>query len=481
MNLNQTVKPLVVDLDGTLIKTDLLYESASNFIGEYPLRFFQMLGWLKKGKSYLKARCVEAGIVDVTLLPYNSNLVSWLHQQKALGRVIVLATASHRILADAVAEHLGFFDEVMATEGEINLKSKTKRDVLVGRFGERGFDYIGNDHADFPVWSSADTSYLVSSSSTFTNKVDSMSNLGEVFPDERPPLMQSLFKALRPHQWIKNLLIVVPLLAAHRLGNLSGDIDTLIAFIVFCLTASSVYVLNDLLDVADDRSHHYKRKRPFAAGHLSLLLGWFFWPSLLIVALFIACLALPGTFIMVLITYFVLTLAYSLWLKQSTILDVLTLACLYTLRLFAGAAAAGVFLSFWLLTFSMFFFLSLAFIKRFSEIQAARQADLDGQIRGRGYVHQDLEVVSSMGIGAGYLSILVLALYIQDFHTAVLYHSPMIIWLACPILLYWISRAWLLAHRGEMHDDPTVFAIKDPTSWVVSACFLSVFLLAKVV
>jgi 4-hydroxybenzoate polyprenyltransferase len=249
---------------------------------------------------------------------------------------------------------------------------------------------------------------------------------------------------------------------------------------VFGLTASSVYILNDLADVADDRHHHRKRFRPFAFGNLSLLTGWVAWPSLLIAAFVLASTLLPASFVWVLGAYFILTLAYSLRLKQSAMLDVLTLAGLYTIRIIAGAAAISVPLSFWLLSFSVFIFLSLAFIKRFSELKTARKSGHEGNIRGRGYVHQDLELVSSMGSSAGYLSVLVLALYIQDAVNANLYGAPQVIWLACPILLYWISRAWLIAHRGQMHDDPIVFAIKDRVSWVVGACFLGVFALAKV-
>ncbi|MBU3548034.1 UbiA family prenyltransferase [Polynucleobacter sp. P1-05-14] len=475
----QSTLPLVVDLDGTLIKTDLLFESANQFITRHPFRLATLLGWFIQGKSHLKAELAKNYSFDASSLPCNLNLVAWLSEQRRQGRKIILATASHKLLAEAVANHLGLFDEVLATEGEINLKANQKRDLLVSKYGDRGFDYIGNDDADFPVWRAANAAYVVSSSPAFINRVRAFSNLTQTFPSERPSIIGVLVKALRPHQWLKNILIFVPLLAAQYFGNLVSDIQALIAFGIFSLTASSVYALNDLVDVADDRHHHRKRYRPFAAGNLSLVTGWLLWPLLLVMSFGLTWLLLPPAFIAVLAVYLTLTLAYSLRLKQTAIIDVLTLAGLYTLRIIAGAAAISVPLSFWLLTFSMFIFLSLAFIKRFSELKSARHANLDGPLRGRGYEYQDIELVSTMGISSGYLAVLVLALYIQDGRTSELYHTPQFIWLACPILLFWISRAWLITHRGQMHDDPIVFAIKDKSSWILGLTLLGLFSLAK--
>lgn len=472
--------PIVVDLDGSLIKTDLLVESANEQLIANPKNVFKLFFWLQQSKACLKERLAELSQIDPASLPYNKALVAWLHQQKALGRIIILATASHRLLADRVAEHIGLFDEVLATEGGLNLKAHNKRDALVARYGEQGFDYVGNDEPDLVVWQSARKAYVVSSSPAFINRVREQGNLEEIFSAEQLPLGLALTKALRPHQWIKNLLIFVPLLAAHRFSDEVSLLNVFFAFIIFGLTASSVYVLNDLVDVADDRHHQRKRFRPFASGNLSLFTGWMTWPLLLLTAFVLAGIFLPLSFFGVLGAYFVLTIAYSFRLKQIAMLDVLTLAGLYTIRIIAGATAIDVQPSFWLLTFSMFIFLSLAFIKRFSELKSARRSGHEGNIRGRGYVHQDLELVSSMGSGSGYLSVMVLALYIQDAHTSELYAVPQFIWLACPMLLYWISRAWLFAHRGQMHDDPIVFAIKDRVSWIVGGFFISVFALAKV-
>ena len=474
-------RPLVVDLDGTLIKTDLLAETANRFLVEQPFRFFKLLVWLAQGKSALKTHLVDATRIDVTSLPYNADLIEWLNAQKAEGRQIILATASHKVLADQVARHLGLFDDVLATDVTTNLKSGAKRDALVNRYGERGFDYVGNDWPDVPVWKSAAQAHVVSQSKRLIRTARAHGNQGRILDDGKPPMASALLQAMRPHQWVKNLLLFIPLMAAHRYGHSASVLQALLAFLVFGLTASSVYLLNDLVDVADDRHHSRKRHRPFAAGNLGLVQGWLIWPALLLLAFTLSGMGLPWPFTAALATYFVLTLAYSLRLKQVPVVDVLTLAALYTLRIIAGAAAVAVPLSFWLLSFSMFLFLSLAFIKRYSELRAARATGQSTALRGRGYEPQDLELVSSLGGTAGYISVLVLALYIQDSHTASLYATPTFIWLACPLLLFWISRAWLITHRGHMHDDPIVFALKDRVSWVVAALFVVVFVLAKVI
>lgn len=477
---NPGVHPIVVDLDGTLIKTDLLAETASRFLLEQPFRCFQILAWLAGGKSTLKARLAESTTVDIATLPYNRALLEWLQQQKAQGRTLVLATASHRLVADRVAAHLGLFDEVLATDAETNLKGGAKRDALVHRYGENGYAYVGNDWPDVAVWQSAAEAHVVSRSASLIGKAREHGKPGLTFGDGKAGLGKALLKAMRPHQWVKNMLIFVPLLAAHRYGDIPSVVQALLAFVVFSLTASSIYLLNDLVDVADDRHHTRKRHRPFAAGDLSLLSGWIAWPVLLALGFLLAVATLPGPFIAAMAAYFVLTVTYSLRLKQVPVVDVLALAGLYTLRIIAGAAAVEVPLSFWLLAFSTFLFLSLALIKRYSELLSARAAGQSTALRGRGYMPQDLEIVSSLGGSSGYIAVLVLALYIQDSHTAAMYATPTVIWLACPLMLFWISRVWLIAHRGQMHSDPIVFALKDPVSWIVAAMFAAVFGFAKV-
>jgi len=473
-------RPLVVDLDGTLIRTDLLVESASQFLIQHPLQFFKPLLWLLRGKAALKTELAQRVTLDASALPYNTDVLDWLRAEKHNGRHLVLATASHRLLADQVAMHLQLFDEVLATEGATNLKSTAKAQALVSRYGEAGFDYVGNDWPDLSVWAQAHTAHVVDAPSALLDRAQAQGNVGQVFPRNRVSLFAAMLKAMRLHQWMKNILVFVPLMTAHQYADVQRDALALMAFVIFSLTASSVYLLNDLVDVQDDRHHMRKRNRPFASGALSLVMGWAAWPLLLMAAVVLSVLFMPVLFSVSLCVYFVLTVAYSLSLKQLAVVDVLTLAALYTLRLIAGAAAVDVAASFWLLLFSMFIFLSLALIKRYSELKVAREAGKTGALRGRGYQPEDLELVSSLGGSAGFIAVLVLALYIQDGQAAQLYATPQLIWLACPVMLFWISRAWLIAHRGRMHDDPIVFALKDKVSWGVGAFMVAVLALARV-
>jgi 4-hydroxybenzoate polyprenyltransferase/phosphoglycolate phosphatase-like HAD superfamily hydrolase len=480
-NLSEVASiPIVVDLDGTLIKTDLLLESANQFLIKQPSSFLRLIFWALGKRSALKESLARRVHIDCQSLPYNEELVCWLQEQKSVGRTLILATASHHSLAKAVADHLGLFSDVIATTGDRNLKAAAKRDELVERFGHHQFDYIGDSRADMAVWPAARQAMLVSRSADFIKSAQKVADVKKIFDPERRSFFSSLLKAIRIHQWVKNLLIFVPLLAAHQFNHPDSIFLEMVAFLVFGLIASSVYVLNDLVDIENDRHHSTKKSRPFASGDLSLLFAWILWPCLAIVGFGLAALFLPLHFIATLAVYLFLTLAYTFRLKQIAIVDVLVLAGLYTLRIIAGAAAISVPLSFWLLTFSMFIFLSLALVKRFSELLAAKQSGHAGLVRGRGYIPEDLGVVSSMGIASGYISVLVLALYIQDSYTSVLYKHPQLIWLACPLMLFWISRVWLITHRGDMHSDPIVFAVRDKASLGLAFCFGLIFLLAMI-
>ena len=513
--------PIVVDLDGTLVRTDLLMETATQFVCRHPWRAPQLLLWLLGGRAHLKARLARATTLDPATLPYNNGLLDWLSAEGGKGRRLVLATASHRHLAEPVSSHLGLFNEVLATEEGHNLKGAAKRDCLVERFGQKGFDYLGNAATDLPVWAVARQAYVVIDPSTsgakaerLVERVRRFGNLAAVFGETRPsgqpstdlalcpvrddcPTSQGganlpsqsrqanlwsrpLITALRPHQWLKNLLLLVPLFAAHRYTDPASVGHAILGSLAYCLVASSAYLCNDLADLAHDRAHPTKRYRPLAAGDLSLLHAWVLWPLLLVLAITLGALALPPLFPLSLVGYFALTLGYSLWLKRLVLIDVLTLAGLYALRIAAGAAAIAVPPSFWLVTFAMFLFLSLAFVKRYAELQAAGDQGQAGPLPGRGYWPGDLPLISQLGTGTGLVAVLVLALYIRDGHTAELYRQPQLIWLACPLLLFWISRLWLLAHRGRVQADPVLFALRDGTSWLVAGAFLLIFGLARV-
>ena len=468
---------LVVDLDGTLVLSDMLVENIFLFLRLHPLRIFEVFFWLVRGKAYFKRRLADVVLPEVDLLPYNKPLLVWLKQQRAEGALLVLATASDLRIAQKVAEHLGLFDEVLGTENT-NLSSRNKRDVLVQRYGERGYEYVGNSAADLAVWKTASVIHVANPEYGTLAAARKIGKIEMIF-ENRPAYFHALIKALRLHQWAKNLLLFVPLLASHRIMETQLLLSGLLAFIAFGACASSVYLLNDLLDMPDDRQHSTKCKRPLASGALPIFHALFLIPVLLIGAFGLALWLLPIEFAAVLAAYYSLTLAYSLWLKRVVMLDVVTLAMLYTVRVVAGAAAMALVATFWILAFCLFIFLSLAFVKRYTEICDARQKGKIEMSSGRGYYPADFELLASLGGASGYISVLVLALYINDAASGTLYHSQQWMWAACPLLLFWLSRVWLLAHRGQMHDDPIVFALRDHVSRWIGAAFILVFTLAK--
>ncbi|HEX5356128.1 MAG TPA: UbiA family prenyltransferase [Aquabacterium sp.] len=455
--------PLCVDLDGTLIHSDLLLESFLLLIKRNPLYLLLVPFWLLQGKARLKQQIASRVQLDGAALPYTKPLLDWLRGQKEQGRAVWLCTASDIRLAQAVADHVGFFDGVMASDGQLNLSGANKAAELVKRFGDKGFDYCGNEQVDLAVWRHARAAIVVNAGTALVTAAGGVTKVEHAIAP-MPGGPKVILKALRVHQWAKNALIFVPVAAAHQLGVIPALVNSLLAFMAFSLCASSVYLLNDMLDLAADRQHHSKCKRPFASGQLSLLFGLMAAPALLIVAIGLACL-LPIKFMLVLAAYYVATLAYSFGIKQLVMIDVLALAGLYTVRIVAGAAATGIPLSFWLLMFAIFIFLSLAIVKRYAELYVMRQ---QGKLKakGRGYQVEDLALLQSLGGASGYLSILVLALYVNSPDISVLYKHPKIAWGLVPVMLYWISRIWMQTHRGQMHDDPLVYALKDKVSLV---------------
>lgn len=459
-------KILCVDLDGTLLRSDLLLETFFSVIKRRPLDLLRVPGWLVRGKAALKAELAQRARVDAATLPYDERFLAWLREQRAAGRELWLCTASNYRPAQAVAEHLGLFAGVIASTDEHNLSGRAKARELEGRFGAKAFDYCGNESVDLHVWRSSRAAVVVNAGAGVERAARALGTETAVFAPQGG-VLRHLVRALRPHQWAKNALVFVPLLAAHKTGSIAAFIAALLAFLAFSACASSVYVINDLLDLESDRQHPRKRLRPFAAGNLSIMSGIVLAPLLLAGAAVLAYL-LPRDFALVLAAYFVLTLAYSFELKRIAVLDILALAGLYTSRIVAGAAAVNVPLSFWLLLFSVFLFVSLALVKRFAELEALRRA---GKLKasGRGYRVEDLPILHSMGTASGYASVLVLALYINSPAVDGLYRNPKAMWMLCIVLLYWISRVWIKAHRGQMHDDPLVYALKDPVSLATGA------------
>ncbi len=463
---------IAVDLDGTLLRTDTLVESALQFLQQKPLLAPALVAALSRGRAGFKAWLAERVLPDASVLPLNQALFDWLLEQRRQGRSLVLVSAADQRVADAVAAHLGIFDTVIGSDGERNLKGANKAALLVERYGERGYDYAGDSAADTAVWKHARQAIVVAGS-RIQSKAREVAEVSRVFAPTAS-LVTILPRALRVHQWAKNLLVFLPLLAAQKVGVPADVAAACLAFVAMSLTASAVYLINDLFDLQADRVHPSKRLRPFAAGDLPLQSGLLMIPLLLGSAILI-CTLLPAAFAATLLSYFLLTSLYSLILKKVQLLDVFTLAVLYTSRVVAGAAALAIMPSLWLLALSMFMFFSLALVKRYAELRALRERGLL-QAVGRGWRVSDLPLISKLGVASGLLAVAVLALYVNSAPAQRLYLYPQALWGVCPLLLYWIARIWLKTHRGDMHEDPVVFALRDRTSLLigvlVSGCVL---------
>jgi 4-hydroxybenzoate polyprenyltransferase len=471
-----TSPPLAVDLDGTLVKTDLLIESVFILLKRNSLYFFLFPFWLLRGRAFFKRQISIRVALDASALPYREGVVDFLKAEHDRGRRLVLATAADEEIAQQVADHLGLFDAVLASDGKVNLLGRAKRDRLVAQFGLRGFDYAGNDRRDLVVWSSAQKAILVSSSRRLVRSAERLTEVERVF-DGRERRTRSFVRALRPGQWVKNLLVFVPLAAAGNLPEVDLLVRAFLAFFAFSFCASCVYVVNDLADLDADRRHPHKRQRPLAAGEFPLLWMVLSVPLLLGLALLFGW-PLPRSFDMTLMVYFLLNLGYSFTLKRIVLLDVVVLAGLYTMRIMAGSASVNVWPSSWLLAFSTFLFLSLALVKRYAELAMVRVTRGDSA-EVRGYRVIDMELLAALGGGSGYVAVLVLAIYISSGAAELIYARHMLMWLLCPLLLYWISYVWLITHRGRMRDDPVVFTIRDRASQVVAILSAIVFLVSK--
>ena len=452
--------PLCVDLDGTLTPVDTLHESLVGLGRNAPLDFLRTPLWLARGKAGFKRAVFERSPTDIDALPLNEELLAWLRAERQAGRSLVLVTASDRATAEAVAERVGLFDEVIASDGQTNVSGSNKRDALRARFGDKGFDYVGNSRVDLPVWSAAANAIVVGSES-LARRAATVSTVHRRFAAGGASL-RTWLRAARLHQWVKNLLIFVPALLAHTIAEPDVVLIATLAFISFGLCASSVYVFNDLLDLPSDRRHPRKRLRPFASGAIPASQGVVVGSVLLLASAALAA-AINVWFLLALAAYYVVTWAYSLLLKRYALIDVMTLAGLYTMRIIAGSAATQVWPSFWLLGFSVFLFLSLGIVKRFAELDDSRREGKLGA-HGRGYAAADLPLLQSLGTASGYAAVVVMALYINSTVSDDLYTHPKALWMLCPVMLFWVSRVWLLTTRGQMHDDPIVFALKDRTS-----------------
>jgi 4-hydroxybenzoate polyprenyltransferase/phosphoserine phosphatase len=480
---------LCVDLDGTLVKSDTLVDSTLALARQHPAALLQLPRWLLQGKAALKRHVTSAVQLDVAHLPYNRELLQYLEQQHTTGRPIYLATAADSALAHQIAAHLNLFTGVLASDGTLNLAGHNKLTAFRQTFGDN-FSYIGNALPDLPLLQHCQQP-MVANPTAGLRAALRRSGITPVRTfEERVSPLRAWPKAIRIHQWAKNTLIFLPLLLAHA-WDPALVAAALIAFLSFGLCASATYIVNDLLDLEADRQHPRKRWRPFASGDLSAISG------VLVVAVFLAasvCLAFvlphviegispsfallrPYHFLEWLAIYAVTTLAYSLRFKRAVMVDVIVLSGLYTVRILAGSAATGVPVSTWLASFSIFFFLSLAFVKRFAELENLRERG--GAVAGgRGYHVSDIEQLRSFGSASGYVSVAVLTLYISNLAAAQLYSHTNRLWLLVPVMLLWISLLWLRASRGELDEDPVVYAITDRRSLLLGLAVVVIVLSA---
>ena len=467
--------PVCVDLDGTLVKTDTLHECLILLLKVRPWLVLLLPFWMLRGKAFFKRQVCSRVDLDVATLPYHVQLVNHLRQLVQDGRAIYLVTGADACVARKVAAHIGGFAGVICSDGTANLTGSRKCDHLVDRFGEGGFVYAGNGAVDVAVWRKSAAAMVVNASAGVASRAGAVSRIEATF-DDRPQLLRSISRAVRSHQWVKNVLLFVPLITSHRLTDVGLLVKAALAYVSYSLCASSVYLVNDLLDLQADRRHEKNRHRPFASGNLPLAFGPVL-AAVLLVSAFGICLFLPPLFAVSLAAYFVITLSYSMYFKRKLLVDVMFLGGLYTMRVLAGNAATGVAYSAWLLAFSMFLFVSLAFAKRYASLCRLRGAETQEMI-GRGYLAVDKAIVANLGCASGFICVLVLALYINSPQVQPLYATPIGLWLLCPLLMYWVGRFWVIAGRERLDTDPVLFALQDRVSYFVGACAAAVIFIA---
>ena len=454
--------PLYVDMDGTLLSTDLLHETTLLFLSRHPLEAWKIPLWTLAGRAQLKHQLAARCLPDAATLPYRAEVVAFLREQKLQGRRLILATAGDRAVARSIADHLGLFSGVLASNGTQNLAGKHKLSAIQRDCGNGTFGYVGNSRADLTVWEKASEAYLVAPSLGLLRAAAKVCRPKRI---TGPPaaFLRALWKALRPNQSVKNVLLLVPLFAAHKLSSPVHLQQALLGVVSFSMCASAIYIVNDLLDLQSDRLHPRKRLRPFASGKANIPAGICLSATLLLSAFLVSIRCLPPAFTWHLAVYLGATTAYSLFFKRRLLQDVFVLAGLYTLRLLAGGAASGVSISPWLLAFALFFFLSLAYLKRYSELLLVMDRN-QREASGRGYLAKDNALVESVGPASGYIAVMVLCLYVNSPAVAECYSKPSLLWLLCPVFLYWITRMWFLAGRRTLADDPVVFAATDGVS-----------------
>lgn len=469
---------LFVELDGTLIRSNLLWESFASALRVAPLRALRALLALFWGRGALKRALGRVGPIDPEALPYRVGFVAWLREQYFQGRRLVLATAADRPQAEAVARHLGIFEDVLASDGSFNNRGQSKLDGIRGLTRGQPFDYCGDSAGDLPVFEGARRALLVGGDRAARTATSRLDHVDQRFSRRAETGRWRLWReALRPYHWLKNLLVLVPFFTAFLVTDMAAFVAALLAAVAMSLAASAGYLINDLLDMQADRRHPRKRTRPFAEGRLSAAEG--FGGAALLIVLAAAFATASGPLVSAwVLAYLAGTFSYSVFFKRQPIVDVMLLAGLYTTRIVVGTVAVGADFSFWLLAFSMFFFFGLALMKRCGELIGRRER---GELTdsGRGYRPADLEFLVPAGVSAGTAAVLVLALYVQSPIVIERYAMPQALWPALIALLVWQSRAWLETIRGRMHDDPLFYALRDPVGRLLLLTVMGSFSLAS--
>ncbi|MEH6410685.1 MAG: UbiA family prenyltransferase [Hyphomonas sp.] len=465
--------PLILDLDHTLLRTDTLYESLLAYLKKNPLNVFLVARWVLMGRAALKRRLGAASDLSVEDLPFNEDVVALAREAAANNRQVIIATAADESIAQQVADRMEMSVEVRASDGINNLKGRNKAEALQAEFPQ-GFDYAGDSRADLPVWKAARKAILVGASSGTKRRAMAEGNVDQVLPGHS--VAKALAKAMRLHQWMKNVLIFIPAVLSGKIFDMTVWPGLILTFLALGLVASATYIINDSWDICDDRRHWSKRKRPLASGDLPIAIGLAAVPVGLVLGFGLA-LMVNLQVVVALGIYLILTLAYSLRLKRLMIHDALVLASLFTMRLAIGTVAVQAVPSSWLFVFSMFFFLSLALAKRHTEIARVIQRG-DKSINGRGYRPEDLPLVLSAGIAAGIAAVVIMVLYISEDAFRLSFSGDVEwLWGFPPLIFILVSRIWSVCQRGELDDDPVVFAVKDKQCRLVlglaGVCFLA--------
>lgn len=467
--------PLYVDLDGTLVRIDTMQQAWLIMARDHPIAALRALIRLFKGRQAAKDLIAQTVTLDPASLPYREPVIEYIKQAKTQGRRVVLATGSHRKYADAVARYLGIFDAVYATNPQTNLIGLNKLESIRTDCQEQAFEYLGDSGQDIVIFEASTIAGLVGGRrfQPLKNAHVQVHRLAHLHNNT----FHDVLRLIRPHQWVKNLLIGLPLLASHRWGDTQALGITLATFVVFSGVASGNYILNDLLDAESDRKHPQKKHRPIACGAVTIPTA-VLWMTLLLLGGLIGSLLVSAELLLLLLGYLVLANLYSFQLKRRLLLDVLALAGMYTLRPLAGGIATGIIPSTWLLAFCMFFFACLAFAKRYTELR--HMLEPGKNLPGRAYEQADLDILRVVGPVNGYLAVMVVALYISSPAVTALYTRPQVLWLICPVLAYWITRLWFFAHRGKLDHDPVVFALKDWKTWLAAGVCMIVGIFASI-